>query len=176
MRHRNLAILALILLTIAFLAILVTRDIVEDPESPEIYGYDLVTSDSLPIGRSIRIRGLAKYSTQYSDLSVFELMTTFPPITIEVYTNKAPSNGSLVEVQGVLKFERWFGGLYLNNANWTYASPIIAFLDLVKSMTITVLPFLIVVFLLLLGVSLIKFLILRRRSKRIDENLGFEYD
>lgn len=176
MRHRNLAILAFILLTIAFLAILVTRDIVEHPESPEIYGYDLATLNSLPIGRSIRIRGLAEYSRQHGDLSVFELTTTFPPITTEVYTNKAPSNGSLVEVHGVLKFERWFGGLYIENANWTYASPIIVFLDLVKSVTITVLPFLIVVFPLLLGVSLIRFLILRRRSKRIDENLGFEYD
>ncbi len=177
MRHRNLAILAFILLTIAFLAILVTRDIVEDPESPEIYGYDFLSSDLLSRGQNVRIRGFVRYPRQDNEVSAFWLVTTFPPTTIVVYAQlPAPSSGSFVEVKGTLS--RWEEGfpLYLINANWHYASPIIVFLDFVKSATITVLPFLIITFPLILGASLIKFLILHRRSKRIDENLGFEYD
>jgi len=186
MRRRNVLILVSALLATVFLAVLVTRDIVEDPGSPEMYGYDFVTSGSLPIGTSVRIRGWVRWSEQQDNAGVFLLVATFPPIPIEVYTNKAPANGSFVDVEGTLGYairfhlnewhDDWNAPPRIDDASWHYSSPIVMFLDFVKSVTITALPFLIIVLFLIPGASLIKFLTLHRRSKRIDENLGFEYD
>jgi hypothetical protein len=177
MRRRIILIFTFALVTTIFLAVLVTRDIVEDPGSPEIYGYDFLGPDLLSRGQNVRIRGFVRYPRQDNEVSAFWLVTTFPPTGIEVYAQlPAPSSGSFVEVKGTLSQWEWGLALYLNNANWHYSSPIVVFLDFVKSVTITVLPFLIIASLLILGASLIKLLILHRRSKRINENLGFEYD